>query len=124
MKQNLALQFRRNRNKDVSIFTETHINLDQIHYIRNNCLSAIFFSPGDSHTKRCLVLLYLGLAGVTNPDTDPKGRFVSFEDTPSNDRVLCIYALGIVPGNSCLGGVNLKDCEIIWKMEMTEMTTE
>ena len=25
-------------------------------------------------------------------DTDPKGRFVSFKFTPSNDRVLCIYA--------------------------------
>ena len=25
-------------------------------------------------------------------DTDSKGRFVSFKFTPSNDRVLCIYA--------------------------------
>ena len=52
LKQNVALQFCRNRNKDVSILTETHINLDQIHHIRNNWLGAIFFSPGDSHKKR------------------------------------------------------------------------
>ena len=91
LKQNLALQICRNRNKDVSILTETHDNLDQIHHIRNNWLSAIFFSPGDSHTKGLLVLLHLGLEGVTEVDTDPKGMFVSFKVTPSNDRVLCVY---------------------------------
>ena len=40
-----------------------------------------FFSPGDSHTKRLLEV-----------DTDPKGRFVPFNITPLNDRVLCVYA--------------------------------
>ena len=39
-----------------------------------------------------LVLLHLGLEGITVVDTDPKGRFVSFKVTPSNDRVLCVYA--------------------------------
>ena len=91
-KQNLALKFCRNRNKDVSILTQTLINLNQIHHIRNYWLGAIFFCPGDSHTKGLLVLLYLGLESVTEIDTDPKGRFVSFKVTPSNDRVLCIYA--------------------------------
>ena len=81
MKQNLALQFCRNRNKDVSTLTETHINYDQIHHIRNNWLGAIFFSPGDSHTK--------GLEGVIKVDIDPKMRFVSFKVTSCNDRVLC-----------------------------------
>ena len=94
LKQNLALQFSRNRNKDVNILTETHINL-KIHHTRNNWLGAIFFSFGDSHTKGLLVLLQLGLEGITEVDTDPKGRFVSFKVTPSNDRVLCVYALGI-----------------------------
>ena len=79
LKQNLALQFCRNRNKDVSTLTETHINLDQIHHIRNNWLGAIFFSPGDSHTKGLLVLLHLVLEGVTEVDTDVKGRFASFK---------------------------------------------
>ena len=115
------------KNKDISILTETHINHDQIHHqihIRNNWLGPIFFSPGDSHTKGLLVLLHLGLEGVTEVDTDPKGRFVSFKVTPSNDRVLCVYALGIAPGNSCLEGVSLKDYKIIWKIKMREMKTK
>ena len=91
LKQNLVLKFCRNWNKDVSFLTETHISLDQIHDIRNNWLGIIFFSPGDSHTKWFLVLLQLGLEGVTEVDTDPKRRFVSFKVIPSNDRVLRVY---------------------------------
>ena len=113
LKQSLAFQFCRNRNKDIIILTETHINLDQIHHKRNNWLGAIFFPPADIHTKGLLVLLHLGLEGVTKVDTDPKGRFTSFKVTPSNDRVLCVYALVIAPGNSCLEGVFLKDYKII-----------
>ena len=82
MKQNLALQFCRKRNKDVSILTETHINLDQIYHIRNNWLDAIFLSPADSHTKGLLVLLHLGLEGITEVKTNPKWRFI-----------YCFYAL-------------------------------
>ena len=121
------LSFAKRKNRDISILTETHINHDQIHHqihIRNNWLGPIFFSPGDSHTKGLLVLLHLGLEGVTEVDTDPKGRFVSFKVTPSNDRVLCVYALGIAPGNSCLEGVSLKDYKIIWKIKMREMKTK
>ena len=113
LKQNLALQFCRNQNKDVIVLTETHINLDQIQHIRNNWLGAIFFSPGDSNIKELLVLLHLGLEGVTEVNPDPKGRFASFKVTPSNDRVLCVYALGIALGNSYLEGVSLKDYKII-----------
>ena len=47
-----------------------------------------FFSLGDSHTKGCLSCFIWDL----KVDTDPKGRFVSFKSTPSNDRVLCVYA--------------------------------
>ena len=36
--------------------------------------------------------LHLGLEGVTEVDTDPKGRFVSFKVTLSNNRVLCACA--------------------------------
>ena len=79
LKQNLVLQFCRKRNKDASILTETHINHDQIHHIKNNWLGASFFSPGDSHTKGLLVLLHLGLEDVTEVDADPKERFVSFK---------------------------------------------
>ena len=49
------------------------------------------FSPGDIHTKRLFVLLCLGLEGVTVVETDPKGRFVYFKVTLSNDRVFCVY---------------------------------
>ena len=66
--------------------------VDQIRHIGNNRLSPIFFPPGETQAKGLLVLLYLGLEGVTEVDTDPKGRFVSFKVTPSNDRVLCVSA--------------------------------
>ena len=88
LKQDLALEFCRNQNKVISILTETHINHDQIHHIRNNWLGSNFFSLGDSHTKGCLSCFIWEL----KVDTDPKGRFVSFKFTPSNDRVLCVYA--------------------------------
>ena len=87
-KQDLALEFCRTGNKDISISTETHINHDQILHITNNWLGHIFFSPGDSHTKGYLDLLYLGVEGITDVDIDPKRRFVSFKVTPSNDCVL------------------------------------
>ena len=91
LKRDLALEFSRNQNKAICILTETHINHDQIHYIRNNYLGLIFFSPGDSHTKWWLVLLHLGLEGINEVETNPKVRFLHFKVTPSNYRVLCVY---------------------------------
>ena len=113
LKQNLALQFCRIGNKDASILTETHINLDKIHHIRNNWFDAIFLSSEDIHAKKLLVLLHLHLEGVIEIDTDTEGRFVSFRVTPFNDKVLCVYALGIAPGNSCLEGIYLTDYKMI-----------
>ena len=55
-------------------------------------MGTIFFSPGDSRTKGLVALLHLGPEGITEVKTDPKGRFMSFKATPSNDRVLCVYA--------------------------------
>ena len=80
------LNFAETKSKVISILTETHINHDQIHNIRNNWLGSNFFSLVIQ--KGMLFLLHLGL----KVDTDPKGRFVSFKFTPSNDRVLCVYA--------------------------------
>ena len=85
IKQDLALEFCRNQNKAISILTETPISHDQIHHIRNG------WAPTFSLLEM-LVLLHLGLEGITEVDTDPKGRFVSFKVTPSNDRVLCVCA--------------------------------
>ena len=52
--------------------------------MRNNWLGLIFFSPGDSHTKQLLVLLYPDLKGVTEVDCDPKRRLGFFKVTRSN----------------------------------------
>ena len=92
VKQDLVLEFCRSQNKDISILTETHINQDHIHQIRNNWLGRIFHSPGDPFSKGILVLLHTGFDHVSDIDTDSKGRFVSFKVAPSDDRVFCIYA--------------------------------
>ena len=46
----------------------------------------------ESHVEGLLALLYPGLEGVIEVDSDPKGRLMFFKVTPSNDRVLCGYA--------------------------------
>ena len=92
LKKDLALEFCRNQSKDFSILTDTHINHDQIHHIRNNWLDPIFFSPRDNHTKGFVLLLHSGLEGVTKVEADPKRRYVSFKVTPSNKRVFFVYA--------------------------------
>ena len=57
-KQDLALEFCRKQNSSIIILTETYMNDDQIHQTRNNWLDPIFFSSGDSHTKRLLAQLH------------------------------------------------------------------
>ena len=89
LEQDLAFEFCRKQNKCISILTETHIKHDQILYIRNNWLGPIFLFPGRSYTKGLIAQLHPGLEGVTEVDTDPKGRFVSSKVTLSNNRVLC-----------------------------------
>ena len=75
LKQDLALDLYRKQNQYISILTETHIKHDQILHKRNNWLGRIFLSPGSSHTKGFIAQLHLGLEGVTEVDTDPKGIF-------------------------------------------------
>ena len=119
-----ALEFCRNQEKVISILTETHINHDPIQHKINNWLGPIFFFPGDSHTKGMLFLLHLGLEGITEVDTDPKERFVSFKVTTSNESSLFVPLQGIAPENSWLGGAFLKDYKIICKIKMREMKTK
>ena len=69
------LRFRWNQNKEFTILTETHINLDQIHHIRNNWLGAIFLLLEKVTQKDCLSCFILVLNVI-----------------PSNDRVLSVYA--------------------------------
>ena len=68
-----------------------------------------------------LFLLHLSPEGVTEVDNDPKGRFVSFMATTSNDSSLFVPLQGIAPENSWLGGAFLKDYKIICKIKMREM---
>ena len=67
-----------------------------------------------------LVLLHLGLEGVTEADTDPKEKFLSSKVTLSLSLMTEFSAFmplqgiapgnkGIAPGNSWLGGVSTKD---------------
>ena len=92
LKQDLALEFCRKQKKYITISTETHIKHDQMLHIRNNWLGPIFLSPGSSLTKGLIAQLHPGLEGVTEVDTDPKGRIVSFKVTLSNNRVICFCA--------------------------------
>ena len=92
LKQDLSLEFYRKKNNYIRILTETHIKHDQILHIRNNWLSPIFLSPGSSHTKGFIAPLHPGLEGVIEVDTGPKGRFVSFKVTLSNNKVVCFCA--------------------------------
>ena len=85
-KQDLSLEFCKNKNKSISILTESHINLDQIQHIKRHWL-APSFSLLENHSD--------GLPVMLHPDhtdhADPKWRFLSLQVTPSDDRVLCVY---------------------------------
>ena len=71
--------------------------------------------------KECFFPLHLGLKGVTEVDTDPKERFVSFKVTASNESSLFLPLQSIVPESSWLGGVFLKDYKNICKIKMRKM---
>ena len=84
-----------------------------------------FFSLGDSQTKGLLVLLHLGLEGITEAETHPKGRFVFFKVLPITTKFPVFLPIhGIEPGNSWLGGISLKEYKIKWKIEMKELKTK
>ena len=105
--------------KVLSILTEAHINHDQIHHARNNWLGPIFLSSGDSHTKGMLFLLHLTLEGITDVDTDPRGRFVSSKVTSSNQKTLFVSLQGMVPEKPWPGGGGR-----FIKIKMREMKTK
>ena len=68
-----------------------------------------------------LFLLHLVLEDITDVDTDPKGRFVSFKVVPSNESSLFVPLQGIAPENSWLGGAFLNDYKVICKIKMREI---
>ena len=102
-KQNLALQFCRNRNKDVSILAESHINLDQTHHIR------IFWVLKVSLRLRLIQKRGFSPLRLLSLMTE-FSVFMSFQ--------------GIAPGNNWLRDVSLKDCKVIWKIKMREIKTK
>ena len=69
-------------------------------------------------------MVHLGLEGITEVDTDPEGRFVSFRVTTFNESSLFVPLQGIAPENSRLGGAFLKYYKIICKIKMREMKTK
>ena len=71
-----------------------------------------------------LFLLHLGLEGVTEVDTDPKERFVSFKVTTCNEGSLFVSPQGIAPGSSWQGGAFLKYYKKICTIKMREMKTK
>ena len=71
-----------------------------------------------------LFLLHLSLDGVTEVDTDPKERFVSFKATTSNESSRFVPVQFISPESSWLGGAFLKDYKNICKIKMREMKTK
>ena len=71
-----------------------------------------------------LFLLYLGLEGVTEVETDPKARFVSFKVTTSNESSLSVPLQGIAPESSWLRRAFLKDYKNICKIKMRGMKTK
>ena len=88
LKQDLALEFCRNQKKNYQYLTETHINHDKIHHIRNNLSGSNFFSLGNSHAKGCLSCFIWDFRLILIQ----KGGLCPFKFTPTNDRFLCVYA--------------------------------
>ena len=72
--QDVALEVNKNWNKDIRILTEIPVNHGQIHHIKNNWFGPIFLSPGDSHAKGLLALIYLDIEGVPKINTDPNRK--------------------------------------------------
>ena len=71
-----------------------------------------------------LFLLHPGLEGVTEVDTDPKERFLSFKVTTSNESPLFVPLQSIAPESSWLECAFLKDYKNTCKIEMREMKTK
>ena len=73
--------------------------------------------------KECF-LCFIWVLKVSEVDTDPERRFVSFKVTTSNESSLFVALQGIAPENSWLVGTFLKDYKIIRKIKMREMKTK
>ena len=119
LKQDLAHEFCRNQSKVISILTETH---DQIHHIKGNWLDTNFFSSGGSHTKGYLSRFIWVLKISLRLTLIQKGSLCPLRLLLLITEFSAFMPLqGIAPGISRLGGVSLKDINIIWNIKITEM---
>ena len=73
--------------------------------------------------KECF-LCFIWVLKVSEVDTDPERRFVSFKVTTSNESSLFVPLQGMAPESSWLGGAFLKDYKNICKIKMREMKTK
>ena len=73
--------------------------------------------------KECF-LCFISVLKVSEVDTDPERRFVSFKVTTSKDSSLIVALQVIASENSWLAGAFLKDYKIIRKIKMREMKTK
>ena len=62
-----------------------------------------------------LFVLHLGLEGITEVDTDPERRFVSFKVTTSNESSLFVALQGIAPEKSWPAGPFFKTTKLYAK---------
>ena len=65
----------------------------------------------------------VGLEDITEVDTDPEGRFVSFKVTTSNESSVCA-SLGLSIREQLTRGTFLKDYKIISKIKMRKVKTK
>ena len=113
-KRDLALVFCRNQNKVINILTETHIIHDQIHLIRKNWLSSIFFCRGDF--LPCFIWDFKVSLRST---LIQKGGLSSLRLLPLMAEFFVFMSLQVI-----VGTVSLKACKIIWKIKMKGMKTK
>ena len=73
--------------------------------------------------KECF-LCFIWVLKVSEVDTDPERRFVSFKFTTCNESSLFVALQVIAPENSWLAGAFLKDYKIIRKIKMREIKTK
>ena len=115
-RQNLALEFCRNQNKDINILTESHMNDNQIHYIRSNWLDPIFFSPGKPQKN------FSCFSRVTLITLIQKGGLCPLRLLSLKTEFCAFMPLqSIAPGISWLRDVSLNDYKIIWKIKIRKM---
>ena len=104
----------------MSILTETHIIHDQL-TIQEIIDWAPSFSLLEIVIQKERFLCFIWVLKVSEVDTDPERRSVSFKVTTSNEGSEFVPLQGIAPENGWLGGAFSKDYIIICKIKMKEM---